>query len=444
MRTLLLLVVFILIGSEFVWCKPPDIVVFLSDDQSREDCTPYGGRGISTPHIQELANGGLVFERAYVLSPSCAPSRAALLTGLEPAHNGAEANHSRPKAELKKWPAYFQGVGYEVVAFGKVSHYKHTAEYGFDHFAHDTFHDHAGIPAAIEFLKKRDKDSAKPLCMFVGSNWPHVPWPDADPHIELQKLALPGGSIDTLPTRQWRARYATAVAKGDQQLGDVREAVKRYLPAETLFVYTSDHGAQWPLAKWNLYEAGVAVPMIIHWPGKIAPGTRTRAMINWTDLLPTLLDAAGAPAPKDLDGSSCLPVLLGKSSQHRTKIFTTHSNDGKVNVYPARAVRAERYKYIRNLQPENKFTTHIDLPGVQLGQREYFATWEEAAQKDSQAAALLKRYHTRPAEELYDLETDPEEQHNLSDSADQQVVLAQLRQELDLWMRDTSTPTEKR
>ncbi len=141
MRYLILLVVFTLFGSEFARCKPPDMVIFLSDDQSREDCTPYGGRGISTPHIQQLANGGLVFERAYVLSPSCAPSRAALLTGLEPAHNGAEANHSRPKAELKKWPAYFQAAGYEVVAFGKVSHYKHTAEYGFDHFAHDTFHD---------------------------------------------------------------------------------------------------------------------------------------------------------------------------------------------------------------------------------------------------------------------------------------------------------------
>lgn len=414
--------------------RPPDMVIFISDDQSRGDCTPYGGRGIATPNMQQLANSGLTFERAYVLSPSCAPSRAALLTGLTPAHNGAQANHSRPNPELKKWPAFFQELGYEVVAFGKVSHYKHTAEYGFDHFAHDTFHDHAGIPTAIEYLKKRNPASAKPLCMFVGSNWPHVPWPDAEPTVVPEQVTLPPGSIDTPATRQWRAKYASAVMKGDQELGQVRAAVHQYLPSETLFIYTADHGAQWPLAKWNLYEAGVAVPMIISWPGHVATGTRTRAMVNWNDLLPTLIDAAGGSAPPMIDGSSFLPVMLGKCDQHRTKIFTTHSNDGKVNVYPARAIRTERYKYIRNLQPENKFTTHIDLPGVQLGQREYFSTWEEVAKSDPQAAALLQRYHTRPAEELYDLESDPAEQHNLSGLPEHNALLNHLRSEIDAWI----------
>src|SRR6186997_1328460 len=158
--------------------RKPDFVVFLTDDQGRLDCTPYGGMGIRTPNMQRLAEAGMTFTRAYVASPSCAPSRAALLTGLAPARNGAEPNHSKPRPELKKWPAYFRELGYEVVAFGKVSHYKHTADYGFDRFAHDTFHDHAGIPAAVEFLKNRPRSGAKPLCLFVGSNWPHVPWPE--------------------------------------------------------------------------------------------------------------------------------------------------------------------------------------------------------------------------------------------------------------------------
>lgn len=434
MHRYLLLLIVVLSVTQPSWARRPDIVIFISDDQSREDCTPYGGRGIATPNIQQLADSGLTFQRAFVVSPSCAPSRAALLTGLNPARNGAEANHSRPRAELKKWPAYFQELGYEVVAFGKVSHYKHTADYGFDHFAHDTFHDHAGIPAAIDFLKQRDQASAKPLCMFVGSNWPHVPWPDAATDTDNAQLSLPPGSIDTPPTRQWRAKYAAAVRKGDQELGEVRAAVKRYLPNESLFIYTADHGAQWPFAKWNLYEAGVAVPMIVSWPGKVSAGTRTSAMVNWTDLLPTLIDCADGKVPAELDGKSFQPVVLGKSDQHRTVIFTTHSNDGKVNVYPARAVRTERYKYIRNLQPQNKFTTHIDLPGVQLGQREYFSTWEEAAKDNPQAAAIIQRYHTRPAEELYDLETDPAEQHNLSDLPEHQTLLKQLRTKIDEWI----------
>lgn len=416
------------------FAKPPDIVIFISDDQSRDDCTAYSERGIATPNMHKLAQSGMTFQRAYVVSPSCAPSRATLLTGLNPARNGAEANHRRPKAELKKWPAYFQEHGYEVVAFGKVSHYKHTIDYGFDSFAHDTFHDHAGIPAAIEYLKNRDRGSPKPLCMFVGSNWPHVPWPTETADIDPKQLTLPPGSIDTPATRQWRARFAAAVAKGDRELGDVRAAVEEYLPKETLFAYTADHGSQWPFGKWNLYEAGVAVPLIVSWPGKIAAGTRTEAMVNWTDLLPTMLEAAGVQAPLGIDGKSFVPVLMGQVTQHRDLIFTTHSNDNRMNVYPARAVRDGRFKYIRNLHPEYAFTTHIDLVGGELGQRAFFSTWEEAAKTDPGAAAILHRYHARPAEELYDLEKDPDEQHNVATQPEHRAKLAELRTALDSWI----------
>src|SRR5687767_9006725 len=84
----------------------PNIVVVLSDDHSVLDSSVYGSRDVRTPHMQRLAAAGLTFDRAFVASPSCAPSRAALLTGLYPARNGAEPNHSRPRAEIKKLPAY--------------------------------------------------------------------------------------------------------------------------------------------------------------------------------------------------------------------------------------------------------------------------------------------------------------------------------------------------
>ncbi len=197
--------------------------------------------------MEKLAEAGLKFKRAYVVSPSCAPSRAALLTGLNPARNGAQANHARPRAALKKWPAYFQELGYEVVAFGKVSHYKHTADYGFDHFAHDTFHDHAGIPAAIEFLKHRDPKTAKPLCMFVGSNWPHVPWPPASDAIQPSQLVLPPLSIDTPVTRQWRARFATAVRKGTKSLAKFA----KLLPGTCVGIHLCLYGgSRQPMAVW--------------------------------------------------------------------------------------------------------------------------------------------------------------------------------------------------
>jgi arylsulfatase A-like enzyme len=125
MHTKLLALFFCFIGLLPATAAPkdrPDIVIFLTDDHSQLDLSPYGGTALRTPNMQRLADAGLTFTDAYVASPSCAPSRAALLTGLMPARNGAEANHSKPRKEIKKWPAYFQELGYEVVAFGKVSH----------------------------------------------------------------------------------------------------------------------------------------------------------------------------------------------------------------------------------------------------------------------------------------------------------------------------------
>jgi arylsulfatase A-like enzyme len=410
----------------------PDIVIFLTDDQSQMDCAPYGSQEWRTPNVQRLAQAGLTFTHAFVASPSCAPSRAALLTGLAPARNGAEPNHSKPRAELKKWPAYFRELGYEVAAFGKVSHYKHTADYGFDHFAHDTFHDHAGISAAVEFLKKRNK--SKPLCLFVGSNWPHVPWPTNAPGHDPKRLSLPAGSVDTLQTRKWRARYAAAVEKADEDLGRIHSAVQETLGTNTIFLFSSDHGAQWPFGKWNLYDAGIRVPLIVTWPGVVKTGARTAAMVSWIDLLPTLLEAAGGAAPKDIDGRSFLPVLRGATNAHRDRVYTTHSGDGRWNIYPMRSVRDARWKYIWNLHPDYAFTTHIDLPG-RLGQRGFWATWENAAKTNAEAAAIVKRYHARPAEELYDLGADPHEQRNLAGEAQHASRLKEMRADLERWMR---------
>lgn len=442
-RPLGCLVVATLLAAPAVGAEPspspaptrPHIVVFLVDDMGQLDSTPYGGQGIRTPNVQRLADAGMTFDRAFVASPSCAPSRAALLTGLMPARNGAEPNHSKPRAELKKWPAYFHDLGYEVVAFGKVSHYKHTVDYGFDYFAHDGFHDDAAIPAAVEYLKKRDPAGTRPLCLCVGTNWPHVPWPEKAQGYDPDDLPLPAGSVDTPATRQWRTRYAAAVGRADADLGAVYDAARARLGKDVLFLFTSDHGAQWPFGKWNCYESGVRVPLIVSWPGVVRPGSRTEAMVSWVDLLPTLLEAAGGKAPAGIDGRSFLRVLRGEANAHRERIFTTHSGDGRWNVYPSRSVRTERWKYIRNLHPEFAFTTHIDLPDA-AGRRTYFSTWEDAARSDPKSRAIVERYHARPSEELYDLAADPKEQHNLASEPKHAAELKALRAELDAWMRE--------
>ncbi len=415
----------------------PDIVVFITDDQSQLDLSPYGDVALRTPNMQRLADGGMKFTAAYAASPTCAPSRGAFLTGLMPARNGAEPNHAAPRSNIKKWPAYFQELGYEVVAFGKVAHYDQTKNYGFDYCAHTSFHDDVAASAAVDYLKNRPRAGAKPLCLLVGSNWPHVPWPEKDLDYDPDQLRLPATSIDTPATRAWRARYAAAVTRADDDLGIVLNAAHACLGTNTICIFFSDQGAQWPFGKWNCYEAGVRVPLMFVWPGVTKPGAQTGALVSLVDVLPTLIEAVGGKPPRDMDGRSFVSVLKGKRTQHHDRVFTTHSGDGNWNIYPTRAVREGDWKYIRNLHPEFAFTTHIDLPG-NLGQRSYFSTWEAAGQTNAEAAAIVQRYHARPAEELYDLSADPYEQHNLASDPAGASKLKKLRREVDGWMRRQS------
>ena len=410
----------------------PNLVVFVSDDHSLLDSSVYGSTDVKTPNMERLAKAGLTFDRAFVASPSCAPSRGAMLTGLMPARNGAEPNHSKPRAEIKKLPAYLQAQGYEVVAFGKVSHYQHTADYGFDHFAHDKFHEDVAVSAAIAWLKARR--SSKPLALFVGTNWPHVPWPQQAEGYTADAVRVPANQVDTPVTRDMRVRYYAAIGRMDTELGEVFDAANAVLGANTFFLTTSDHGAQWPFGKWTLYDNGIRTPMIAVWPGHIKAGARTEAMVSWIDLLPTLVELAGGPAPQEIDGRSFAGVVRGDTNTHRDRIFTTHSGDGRFNIYPTRSVRTADWKYIRNLHPEYYYTTHVDVARAEDGAA-YFKSWVEKAKTDAHAAFVVARYHTRPAEEMYDLRADPLEMKNLAADPSQAARLAALRGEVDAWMK---------
>jgi uncharacterized sulfatase len=147
----------------------------------------------------------------------------------------------------------------------------------------------------------------------------------------------------------------------DAYLGELRELTDHHMAKDRLFVFSSDHGAQFPFGKWTLYDEGIRVPLIVARAGKIKAGARTDAMVSWVDIFPTLIDIGGGDVPEDLDGRSFAPVLHDETNSHRKRIFTTHSGDRKMNVYLSRSIRTDRYKLIWNPHPEFAFTTHIDL-----------------------------------------------------------------------------------
>ncbi len=413
--------------------RRPNIVVFLSDDHTWRDSSVYGSPDIDTPHMARVAAAGMTFNQAFVASPSCAPSRAAMLTGMYPARNGAEANHSRPAADRQKLPAYLQELGYEVVSFGKVGHYRQTAEYGFDIARHFGYHEDIAVPKALEWLRERQSD--QPLCLFVGSNWPHVPWPEDIGEVDPASLSVPPHHVDTPVTRQWRAKYVAAIRKMDDELGQVYDLAREKLGEDTCFVHTSDHGAQWPFGKWTLYEDGIRTPLIVSWPQRVAAGVRSDAMVSWIDLLPTLVDIAGGNPPKFIDGKSFLPVLTQQLDSHHDVILTAHSGDGDFNVYPIRSARtADGWKYIRNLYPELRNTSHVTTSPADSG---YWNSWVDEAIAKPAARRTVLNYLQRPAEELYHVGDDPWEQNNLAAEPAQADRLATLRMAVDQWMDQT-------
>lgn len=421
----------------------PNIVLFVADDLGVGDIAPYGNKIVRTPHLDRLAKESLRFRRAFANSPTCVPSRAVLYTGLMPIRNGAYVNHSQCRDDIRTLPHYFNELGYRAAQAGK-QHFNPKRVFPFERVANSEtpepgFEKKPGlntdlnVAAVDEWLAQVGR--AKPFFLVVADHSPHVVWPEQAQY-KPAEVDIPPTHIDTPAYRRARARYYTDITKMDGNVGRVLESLAKHGLAEnTIFVFTSDQGPQWPFAKWSVYDAGLQTPLFVRWPGRVKPGRVSDALISHVDLLPTLLEAAGGQPPAGLDGKSYLRVLDGKADAHLEQVFALHTQDGMMNRTPQRAVRTIGYKYILNLSPEIKYTTHIDKATDHDGGREYWPSWVERAQTDRRAAALLARYHQRPREEFYDLTADPHETRNLINDSKHAQTIDELRARLAAWRK---------
>ena len=421
-----------------VQAQKPHIVLFISDDHSWHDVGAYGATDVRTPNLDRLAKEGMKFEYAFAASPTCSPSRAAMFTGLYPMRNGAHANHSLIREGVKTLPAYMKELGYRVVIAGK-THIGPREQFPFEYLK-----DSNVMPPGKKHVLWTDlntsavdgllasHDRKQPLCLVVASHSPHVYWPETTEY-DAAKVTLPPYLLDTPETRAARAKYYGDVTHMDAQVGEARASLKKHGYADdTLFIFTADQGAQFPFAKWNLYDAGIRVPLLVVWPGKVKAGATTRTMVSLVDVLPTIMEAAGRSAPGDIDGRSFLQIARGQTDRPWAALptYAVHTGDKDMNRTPMRSIRTDRFKYIANLRPETRYTTHISDAG---DGKEYWMSWEQLAQTDRHAAEVVQHYRTRPAEELYDVVDDPYELKNLADDPQHRQTLAELRERLEEW-----------
>lgn len=418
--TIVLIILLHSIAASLYAQQKPNIVIFLADDLNQQDIGAYGNRDVKTPHMDQLAAEGMRFTNAYAASSMCTPSRSAMFTGLYPFKNGAQMNHFTVRAGIKSLPHYLRQQGYRVVISGKI-HMAPLNNFPFEHIGKE-FGQYSPIENRLDRKKETVqmieshffKHPEQPICLVVAPWVPHVPWfPNRD--FNPSQLNLPDYLANTKETRQAVAAYYQSIGEADKMLGEVMQALDRSgQTPNTMFMFLADQGAQFPGAKWTVYDQGIRVPLLVRWPGKTRKGAVSGALVSLVDLTPTLIDIAGGAEIKELDGHSFKNVLLGKATTHNPFVFAETSMEPHFwyNYTPSRSViTADGFHYIKNYHPGLRFITHID----KVEQNEfYFDSWVEKAATDPKAKFLLNRYSYRPPEELFNLSKDRESFKNLA------------------------------
>ena len=428
----------------------PNILVIMADDCTYNDLPVYGGKNAATPSIDRLVQDGLVFNKAYLGSAMCQPCRAELYTGLYPMRNGCAWNHSASRPNITSMPHHLKSLGYRIGLAGKV-HVKPARAFPFEKvggFDASCVRNPTKPHDIRDIQRFMGDDQGRPFCLVIALVEPHVPWVMGDASkYPPKKLNLPPNIAETQRTREDFSRYLAEITYMDRQVGDILKVLDRSGQSDnTLVLFTSEQGSQFPGCKWTNWDTGLHTALIARWPGKITPGQRTNALVQYTDILPTLLDAAGGDvSAHSYDGESFLPVLLGKKSTHRKFVYGMHNNIPEGPAYPIRTISDGQYRYIRNLRPDEIYIEKhlMGWSGEGRLNNPYWATWVREAWTNRHTYNLVKRYMSRPAEQLYHTAKDPYEMTNLADDPAASGIMTRLSAELDRWMHAQGDPGAK-
>lgn len=427
----------------------PSFLIVMADDCTYNDLPVYGGQNARTPNLDSLAAQGLVFDRAYLCMAICQPCRSELYTGQFPLRNGCAWNHSASRPATRSLPEFLGALGYRVGIAGKVDVFPRKCfpfedVPGFDGNCVDNPTQPHSLAGVREFITRK---ADQPFCLVIGLVEPHVPWVMGDPsQYPPGNIKLPPNIAATPKTREDFGKYLAEITYMDGQVGEILATLKAAgADDHTLVLFSSEQGSQWPGNKWTCWDTGLHTGLIARWPGQVAAGRRTEAMVEYADVVPTLLELAGGdPATTGVtfDGTSFAAVLRGEKPTHRQFTYGLHDNLPEGPAYPSRTVFDGRWRYIRNLTP-NELYIQKYLMGVQGNgglNNPYWATWMGTSEANPRTYRLIKRYMLRPAEELYDTAADPYEMTNRVADAALADTRARLSAELDRWLAAQGDP----
>ncbi|NRA39395.1 MAG: sulfatase [Planctomycetes bacterium] len=411
--------------------KQPNII-FMHSHNTGRFIQPYG-HAVPTPHLQQAAEEGCMFYKAFAAAPTCSPSRASFLTGRYPhscgmlglAHRGfALNNHQHHIARATS------AFGYQSVLCG-VEHlaaFQNTTgdEVGYDRVLtpDGNPYAHAIAPEICNFLQE---DHEKPFFMSVGFQETHTPFPDPEPEDypaeDARYCTPPMPFANTDKMRENTAAYKHCARDMDNGFGAVLDCLKETgLDANTYVFCFTDHGLQWPLHIGNVGEHGNGVFLIAKGPKYFTPGSTNAELVSLIDLYPTVCDLIGMDKPDWLQGASLLPLLNGEVEQLHEHIFLEQSYHAAYE--PMRAVRNKRYMYIK------RYDNREDLV---LPNSDSFIAKEDMLEHGWAD-------QPRHQEMLYDMYFDSPMLHNLIDDPQHAARKNEMAELIEDWMEATSDP----
>ncbi|MBC8152012.1 MAG: sulfatase [Bacteroidetes bacterium] len=430
----------------------PNIVFIVADDLSPTlGC--YGDSTAPTPTIDRLAKQGVLFENAFCTSPSCSPSRASMLTSRHP-HQLTEGTNlwGTLPGRYANFASLLETAGYRVGLMGK----------GWgpgDHTVGGYTRNPAG-PSFKSFGEFMENQSGNRSFFFwLGSQDPHRPYETGlkgSMKLRLQHLKVPAHLPDTPEVRDDLLDYYAEVARFEQTVANVVEILKTSGQLQnTLIIVTSDNGMPFPRAKANLYDAGTHIPLVMYRrsrtgapavAGSFTGGKRIATPVSLIDLAPTLLEAAGLSNADGMEGQSLTRYVTGKKTADQP-VFVERERHAQVRAgslgYPARAIRTTQFLYIQNLKPDRwpagdpkEFMAVGSYGDIDNGPAKRYLIEHREQYRSLADQAIAKR----PAEELYDLRKDPNQQRNIAEQPANRATIAKLRQQLQAWRQRTNDP----
>jgi uncharacterized sulfatase len=425
-------------------------IVWISAEDLSPDLGIYGDGYAAAPTLDQLAREGARFTHAFSSAPVCAPSRSAIITGMYPTTIGSMHMRSKavPPPGVKAFTEYLRAAGYYCTNRSKT-------DYNFEappaHRPPDTVWDESSEQAHW----RNRPDPRQPFFSVFNIMTTHegqirldeAPFGGVtavlDPSVrhDPARAVIPPYYPDTPLVRKDWARYYDLISVMDGQVKAILQQLEdEGLADRTIVFFWGDHGRGLPRAKRFVYDSGLRVPLIVRWPGTIAPGSVVDDLVSLMDLGPTVLALAGVPVPGHMQGRA----FLGPAKPPARELVFGHRDRMDEAYDMMRTVRDARFRYIKNFFPGRPYAQHIEymeeMPTMREWRRRYKDHMNAVGPEYGRALnpiQLLFMAPEKPSEELYDLDTDPYEVRNLAGSPEHQSVLARMRQALETWQTET-------